>query len=56
VDQLSGKVLSITDKKAERPTLAAPPAGAASSPEAGAWKSKAAAKTPAAPIPLPEKQ
>ncbi len=56
VDQLPGKVLSVTDKKAERPTLAAPPAGAASSPESGAWKSKSPAKTPAAPIPLPEKQ
>jgi hypothetical protein len=56
VDQLPGKVLSVTDKKAERPTLATPPAGAVPTPEAGAWKSKAAAKTPAAPIPLPEKQ
>ena len=56
VDQLPGKVLSVTDKKAERPTLATPPAGAVPTPEAGAWKSKAPAKTPAAPIPLPEKQ
>ena len=56
LDQVPGKVLSITDQKAERVTRPTPSAGAATSPEAGAWKSKAAAKTPAAPIPLPEKQ
>jgi len=54
--QVPGKVLSITDRKADKPAITAPPTGDLSSPETGGWKSKAAVKTPAAPIPLPEKQ
>jgi hypothetical protein len=53
--QVPGKVLSITDRKVDKPPIAASPAAELSAPVTSGWKSKAAVKTPAAPIPVPER-
>ena len=53
--RVPGKVLSVTDRKAEQSAQGTPSAGASLSPETGGWRSTGTTKTPSQLAPTPER-